>query len=437
LYAAKICFERKLFLALRGNEGIILSWAPLEDFQDGCQKGKATYTAGVIPIITYMRCSYMPAGRLLCSLFSAVLISSAVGCKNKPAAPAPPQVEVMTATTTNLPIFEEWIGTLEGYVNAQIRGQVTGYLLSQNYAEGSEVKQGDLLFEIDPRPFQAVLDQALAKLAQDQAQADKTELDVNRYTPLAKEQAISQEELDDAVQANLGAVAQIKADEAAIENARLNLGFTRITSPIDGLAGLAQAQIGDLVGQSSGSVLTTVSTINPIKVYFQVSEQSYLTFWRRFIISQASPQDFPLQLIFADGSVYPGQGKFFFADRQVNPNTGTLQIVGLFSNADFTLRPGQYGRVRAETQMLTNAIIVPQRAIAELQGTYQVTVLTSTNTAHLENVTVGAQVGSGWVIQNGLQPGDRIVVEGTQKVKEGSAVTPVPYEEPTNNAAGQ
>ena len=384
-----------------------------------------------------MRCSYTPVGRLLCSLFFAVLISSAVGCKKKPAAPAPPQVEVMTATTTNLPIFEEWIGTLEGYVNAQIRGQVTGYLLSQNYAEGSEVKQGDLLFEIDPRPFQAVLDQALAKLAQDQAQAGKTELDVKRYTPLAKEQAISQEELDDAVQANLGAVAQIKADEAAIENARLNLGFTRITSPIDGLAGLAQAQIGDLVGQSSGSVLTTVSTINPIKVYFQVSEQSYLTFWRRFIISQASPQDFPLQLIFADGSVYPGQGKFFFADRQVNPNTGTLQIVGLFSNADFTLRPGQYGRVRAETQMLTNAIVVPQRAIAELQGTYQVTVLTSTNTAHLENVTVGAQVGSGWVIQNGLQPGDRIVVEGTQKVKEGSAVTPVPYEEPTNNAAGQ
>lgn len=379
----------------------------------------------------------MPVGRLLCSLFFAVLISSVVGCTKKPPAPAPPQVEVMTLTTTNLPIFEEWIGTLEGYVNAQIRGQVTGYLLSQNYAEGSEVKQGDLLFEIDPRPFQAVLDQALAKLAQDQAQAGKTELDVKRYTPLAREQAISQEELDDAVQANLGAVAQIKADEAAIENARLNLGFTKITSPIDGLAGLAQAQIGDLVGQSSGIVLTTVSTINPIKVYFQVSEQSYLTFWRRFIISQASPQDFPLQLIFADGSVYPGQGKFFFADRQVNPNTGTLQIVGLFSNADFTLRPGQYGRVRAETQMLTNAIIVPQRAVAELQGTYQVTVLTSTNTAHIENVTVGAQVGSGWVIQNGLQPGDRIVVEGTQKVREGGVVTPVPYEEPTNNAAGQ
>ena len=379
----------------------------------------------------------MPVGRLLCSLFFAVLISSTVGCTKKPPAPAPPQVEVMTLTTTNLPIFEEWIGTLEGYVNAQIRGQVTGYLLSQNYAEGSEVKQGDLLFEIDPRPFQAVLDQALAKLAQDQAQAGKTELDVKRYTPLAREQAISQEELDDAVQANLGAVAQVKADEAAIENARLNLGFTKITSPIDGLAGLAQAQIGDLVGQSSGIVLTTVSTINPIKVYFQVSEQSYLTFWRRFIISQASPQDFPLQLIFADGSVYPGQGKFFFADRQVNPNTGTLQIVGLFSNADFTLRPGQYGRVRAETQMLTNAIIVPQRAVAELQGTYQVTVLTSTNTAHIENVTVGAQVGSGWVIQNGLQPGDRIVVEGTQKVREGGAVTPVPYEEPTNNAAGQ
>jgi membrane fusion protein (multidrug efflux system) len=297
------------------------------------------------------------------------------------------------------------------------------------------LKKDDLLFQIDPRPFQAELDQALAKLALDKAQAGKTELDVKRYTPLAKEQAISQEELDDAIQANLGADAQVKADEAAVENAQLNLGFTKIKSPIDGLAGIALAQIGDLVGQSGGSVLTTVSTINPIKVYFQVSEQSYLTFWRRLVGSGNADENLPLQLIFADGSVYPEQGNFSFADRQVNPNTGTLQIVGLFSNANYMLRPGQYGRVRAQTQTITNALLVPQRAVAELQGTYQVTVVGETNTVHLQSVTVGEQIGPDWIIETGLKPGDRVVIEGTQKVKEGATVNPKPFGTETNQTS--
>jgi membrane fusion protein (multidrug efflux system) len=357
------------------------------------------------------------------------------GCKKKPAPPPPPEVQVITLAPTNVPIFEEWIGTLDGYVNAQIHAQVTGYLLTQNYAEGSELKKGDLLFQIDPRPLQAELDQANAKLAQDKAQAGKTELDVKRYTPLAQEQAISQEQLDNAVQANLAANAQVKADEAAVENGQLNLGFTKITSPIDGLAGIALAQIGDLVGQSGGSVLTTVSTINPIKVYFQVSEQSYLTFWRRLIGSGNAGETFPLQLIFADGSVYPEPGTFSFADRQVNPTTGTLQIVGLFSNADYMLRPGQYGRVRAQTQTLTNALLLPQRAVAELQGTYQVTVVSETNTVHLQSVTVGEQIGSNWIIDSGLKPGDRVVIEGTQKVKEGAVVNPKPFGTETNQAS--
>jgi membrane fusion protein, multidrug efflux system len=361
-----------------------------------------------------------------------MLILSADGCKKKSEPAAPPEVQVITLAATNVPIFEEWIGTLDGFVNAQIHAQVTGYLLTQNYAEGSEVKKGDLLFRIDPRPFQAVLDQANAKLAQDKAQAGKTELDVARYTPLAKEQAISQEELDDAVQANLGADAQVKADEAAIESAQLNLGFTRIKSPIDGLAGTALAQTGDLVGQS-GSVLTTVSTINPIKVYFQVSEQSYLTFWRRLAGPENADEDVPLQLIFADGSVYPEKGKFFFADRQVNPNTGTLQIAGLFPNADFMLRPGQYGRVRAQTQTITNALVVPQRAVTELQGTYQVAVVGGTNSVHIQSVTTGAQVGSDWIIESGLKPGDRVVVEGIQRVKEGTVVNPQPFTNGTNS----
>jgi RND family efflux transporter MFP subunit len=365
-----------------------------------------------------------------------LIIFSITGCKKK-SMPSPPEVQVIIIAPTTVPIFEEWIGTLDGFVNAQIRAQVNGYLLAQNYAEGSEVKKGDLLFQIDPGPFQAELDQALAKLAQDQAQSEKTALDVKRYTPLAQEQAISQEELDNAVQADIGAKAQVKADDAAVENARLNLGFTKITSPIDGLAGTALAQIGDLVGPS-GSVLTTVSTIDPIEVYFQVSEQSYLTFWRRLIGATNAAENSPLQLIFSDGSVYPQKGTFYYADRAVNPNTGTLQIFGLFSNADFTLRPGQYGRVRAQTQTITNALVVPQRAVAELQGTYQVAIVDETNTVHLESVKVGAQVGANWIIESGLKPGDRVVVEGTQKAKEGAVVNPKPFDpnagEPDNHS---
>lgn len=378
-----------------------------------------------------MRYLLPPNTRFLCALCFSILIVFAVGCKKKSAPPPPPEVQVITLAPTNVPIFEEWIGTLDGFVNAQIHAQITGYLLTQNYAEGGEVKKGDLLFQIDPRPFQAALDQANAKLAQDKAQSGKTELDVKRYTPLAKEQAISQEELDDAIQANLAADAQVKADEAAVENAQLNLGFTKITSPIDGLAGIALAQTGDLVGQSGG-VLTTVSTLNPIKVYFQISEQSYLNFWRHHAVGSGAETNVELQLIFSDGSVYPPKGKFFFADRRVNPNTGTLQIVGLFSNANLILRPGQYGRVRAQTQTITNALLVPQRAVTELQGTYQVFVVDNQNKAHIQSVKVGEQIGSNWIIENGLKPGDRVVVEGTQKAKEGAIVNPEPFGVETN-----
>ena len=360
----------------------------------------------------------------------------AAGCKKKPVMPPPPpEAQVITLAPTNVPIFEEWIGTLDGFVNAQIHAQVTGYLLTQNYAEGSAVKKGDLLFQIDPRPFQAALGQAQAKLAQDKAQAGKTEQDVKRYTPLAKEQAISQEQLDDAVQANLAANAQIKADEAAIESAQLNLGFTKITSPIDGLAGVALAQVGDLVGQS-GSVLTTVSTINPIKDYFQVSEQSYLKFWRHHAAGSGAETNLELELIFADGSVYPEKGKFFFADRGVNPNTGTLQIAGLFPNPNFILRPGQYGRVRAQMYTVTNALLVPQRAVTELQGTFQVAVVDGTNVVKIQSVNVGGQIGADWIIESGLKPGDRVVVEGTQKVKTGTVVNPQPFEASTNSVPG-
>jgi membrane fusion protein (multidrug efflux system) len=354
------------------------------------------------------------------------------GCKKKkPPPPAPPEVQVLTLTATNLPIFQEWIGTLDGFVNAQIRAQVTGYLLTQNYAEGNKVKAGQPLFQIDPRPFQATLDQATARLAQDQAQVEKNRLDVERFTPLAKDKAISQQQLDDSVQSLNAAQAAIKADQATIENATLNLGFTKIISPVDGLAGLAQVQIGDLVGPSS-AVLTTVSALNPMKVYFQVNEQSYLAFWRQFISPENSNSAPPLDLILSDGSTYPEKGKFYFADRQVSIDTGTLQIVGLFSNENFMLRPGQYSRVRAQTQTITNALVVPQRAVAELQGSYQVTVVGESNKVNVVSVKVGQQVGTDWVIADGLKPGERVVVEGTLKAKAGTVVNPKPWPAPTN-----
>jgi membrane fusion protein (multidrug efflux system) len=346
---------------------------------------------------------------------------------------------VITVAPTNVPIFEDWIGSLDGMVNAQIRAQVTGYLLSLNYKEGGEVKQGDLLFQIDPRPFQDALDQAQAKLAQDQAQQHKTLLDVTRYTPLAKEQAISQEELDDAVQANLAALSQVKADQAAVESAQLNLGFTKIVSPIDGLAGIALGQIGDLVSPSSG-LLTTVSTINPIKVYFNVSEQSYLRFWRHYTGSNDDDSALGLQLILSDGTMFPEKGKFFLSGLQVSPTTGTLQIVGLFPNPHLLLRPGQYGLVRAQTQTKTNAFLVPQRAVAELQGTYQVALVViqdNTNKTHLQSVKVGEQIGSNWIVEDGLHSGDRVVVEGTQQAREGTVVNVRPFQPPpqTNSPA--
>lgn len=350
------------------------------------------------------------------------------GCKQKPPPPPPPKVKVMTVTPQDVPIYEQWIGTLAGYPNAQIRAQVTGYLIKQDYKEGSAVKTGDLLFEIDPRPFQAALDQALGKLAQDQANKGKTALDVKRYKPLAAEQAISQEEMDDAVQADLGAAAALKADEAAVETAKLNLGFCRITSPVDGIADIAQAQIGDLVGPG-GVVLTTVSTVNPMRVYFNISEQSYLEFSRQFTnrAEQAAfHTNMDLRLILSDGTTYPQTGTWYFVSRQIDPNTGTIQVAALFPNPNFLLRPGQYGEVRARTAMRHDAILIPQRAVTELQGSYQVATVSPDNKVVVKSVQVGPQVGHDWLIDKGLEANDQVVVEG-MRATEGAVVSPEPY----------
>jgi len=355
----------------------------------------------------------------------------------------PPDVEVVTVEQRDVPIFSEWIGTLDGLVNADVRAQVTGYLLRQSYQEGAFVKKGQLLFEIDPRPFQAALDQAQGQLAQAtatlanaQAVQGRTQLDVDRYTPLAKEQAASQQDLDNAVQNNLAAKAtvetakaQIQTYQAAVETARINLAFTRLVAPIDGIAGQAQLQVGALVSPSSGPV-TSVSTVDPIKVYFTVSESEYLDWNMRYpteTARDAAHRDLRFQLILADGSSYPREGTWYFTDRQVDVSTGAIRLAALFPNPRNILRPGGYGRVRTAIRVQKDALLVPQRAVSELQGGYQVAVVDGEDKVSIRTVKVGNSVGRGWIVLEGLKPGERVVAAGVQKVRPGMRVNPKPY----------
>src|SRR5271156_5214532 len=354
-----------------------------------------------------------------------------------------PDVEVVQVVQKDVPIFGEWISTLDGLVNADVRAQVSGYLLRQGYQEGAFVKRGQLLFEIDPRPFQAVLDQSEGQLAQSKAQLAnaeavqrRTELAVNRYTPLAKEEAASQQDLDNAIQNNLAAKAtvataqaQIQTAQAAVETAQINLDFTRLIAPIDGIAGQAQLQVGALVNPSSGPV-TSVSTVDPIKVYFTVGEPQYLAWRKRYPTETTraeADKNLRLQLILADGSNYPYEGSFYFADRQVDVGTGAIRIAGLFPNPGNILRPGGYGKVRAVIRLQQGALLVPQRAVSELQGGYQVAVVDPQNKVDVRTVTVGDRSGTQWVISEGLKPGERVVAEGVQKVRTGALVNPKPF----------
>jgi membrane fusion protein (multidrug efflux system) len=327
------------------------------------------------------------------------------------------------------PIYSEWVAVLDGYVNAQIQPHVSGYIIKQNYKEGSVVRKGDVLFEIDPRPFKAALDQAKAQLAQAEAQLGKASLDVQRDTPLAQARAIAQSQLDTEIQAKLGAQATVEAAKANVEQAELNIEWTKVTSLVDGIAGIAQVQIGNLVGPTS--VLTTVSQVDPIKAYFTVSEQQFTEFHRRFP-TQATVEEqrkrIPLQLMLADGSVYERAGTIYFADREVNPATGAIRIAGLFPNPNNLLRPGGYGRVRASVRTQNGALLVPQRAVTELQGSQQVAVVGADNKVSIRPVTVGDRVGKMWIITDGLKAGERVVVEGLQKVKDGAPVKAVPVE---------
>jgi RND family efflux transporter MFP subunit len=438
-----------------------------------------------------------------------------VGSAKKPVqvAPTPLAVEVVQVEQKDVPLYSEWIGTTDGMVNADIRAQVSGYLLKKDYTEGSFVKQGQLLFEIDPRPLEAALGQAngdlarsegqlgqansqleqaqanlaqansqllqaQANLAQAEANQRKAQLDENKYAPLFAQKAVTQQELDNAVQANFAARAQVEAAKAGVETARaqikaanaavgtakaaivaakaqvessqaavrtaeLNLGFTKITSPIDGIVGIAQAQVGDLVNPTSG-ILTTVSTVDPIKVYFTVSEQEYLAFANRYPTQAqraAANQQLELELFLADGTAYQHKGRFFIADRQVDPKTGAISMAGVFANPGNTLRPGQYARVRAATSTQNGALLVPQRAVTELQGSYRVAVVGSDNKVSIRPVTLGPQVGPMWIIQDGLKPGETVVATGTQKVTQGMTVNPKPFtptaSDNSNTASGQ
>jgi membrane fusion protein (multidrug efflux system) len=363
-----------------------------------------------------------------------VCILVANGCRegNQQRTIPPIDVLVTQVVQKDVPVYYEWIGTMTGYINAQIRPQVTGYLLTQLYNNGNLVQAGQVMFQIDPRQFQAALDQAQGELAKAQAVLGKTQIDVTRYTPLAKEGAVSQQELDNAIQANLAAKAQVDAARAAVEQAKLNLGWTKVTSPITGIAGIAIAQVGNLVQPSTE--LTTVSQLDPIKVKFPVAEQEYLRYTRGVEAGERESEKGrkgTLELILADGSVYPHRGALEVVGREIDPRTGTLTLEGYFPNPENILRPGGYAKVRAIVDNLHNALVVPQAALQNFQGTMQVAVVTPENKVEIRNVATGPRSGPEWVITDGVKPGERVIVEGLQKVRGGMTVNPKPYVAPT------
>jgi len=364
------------------------------------------------------------ASRLVLALLLAT-VSSAVGCGKTNAASAIPasEVEVATIAQKDVPVFSEWVATLDGYVNAQIQPQVTGYTIRQTYKEGSFVHKGQMLFQIDPRPFQALLDQANAQLAQTQAQLAKTQMDVDRDTPLAKAHAVAQSQLDNDIQAKRAAAAAVKAAEAQVEQAHLNLEFTNVRSPIDGMVGIAQVQIGNLVNPTT--VLTSVSQIDPIKAYFSISEQEYLHYAERINAEAQKERPSngpPFDLILADGTIYPHKGLGLLTNRQVDVSTGSIQIVCSFPNPHNFLRPGQFGRLRAASEIRRGALLVPQKAVSELQGSYQLAVVGADDKVSIRAVKVGDRVGPMWIVESGVKPGEVVVVEGLQKIQNGAMV---------------
>ena len=371
----------------------------------------------------------------------AMALLLAAGCDKKEAAapPPPPAVEVAAVIQKDVPIFQEWLGSLDGFVNAEIRPQIEGYLLKQTYKDGFLVHAGETLFEIDPRQFQAAYDQAKGSLSQYEATLANAKTTVARYRPLAAQKAISQQELDDAETKERTAQANVESARAALEKAKLDLGWTKVVSPIDGIAGVAKSQVGDLVNRLT--VMTTVSQVDPIKVNFNPSEQEYLAWTAKHgspeknIRAGEDLEKGPLQLILSDGTTFPHHGRGILIGREVDAKTGTIQLAGAFPNPGNVLRPGQYARVRVALSVKKGAILVPQRAVSELQGSYQVAVVGADNKATIKVVKTGPLEGNLWVIEEGLKPGDKVIVEGLQRVKSGMTVAPKEAGSPEAGAA--
>jgi len=369
-----------------------------------------------------------------------ILMLFAASCSRKApqAGPAAAEVLVTTVTPRDVPRVLERVATLDGFINANINAQVQGYIISRDYMEGSLVKKGDLLFQIDPRPFEAALAQAKGTQAKDQANWTKADADQKRAIDLFNKKVISDQERDTAIAAAGSSKANVEADEAAVQQAELNLGYTKITAPIDGLAGFANNQVGDLVGPASTTPLTTVSQIDPIKANVTVGESAFTDFFSRYPDTtqrEALLKRIDFDLILGDGKVYPRKGKFYALDRNLDPKTGSIHYYVTFPNPDAMLRPGQFGKVRFVPDSVQNALVVPQEAVTELQGNFQVAVVDQNNKVNMRPVKTGERIGTMWQITDGLKPGDKVVVEGVQKAREGSTVTVKEWTPPAQSPA--
>jgi len=370
---------------------------------------------------------------IVISLSSAFLIIPGCTKEQKSSGSSQPTVQVFNVIQKDVPVYSEWIGTTDGLVNAVIRAQVQGYLIKQNYHEGDFVRKGQILFEIDPRTFQAVLDQAKGQLGEQMARWTTAKANLARVIPLAQKYAVSKKDLDDAIGQEKGAHAAVISAEAFVQKAKLELDFTKIVSPVDGIAGIAKTQIGNLVGPGVTEELTTVSTVDPLKVYISVGEQEYLSATGK---GKNGFKDNPLEMVLSDGSIYPYKGKFIIADRQVDVKTGTIKVAAVFKNPGNILRPGQFAKVRARIK-IKNALLVPQRAVTELQGSYQIAVVDADNKVDIRPVKAAERIDDLWVIDEGLKPGERVVAEGLQKVRQGTIVNPLPYESEPRSGSGQ
>jgi RND family efflux transporter MFP subunit len=374
------------------------------------------------------RFAYFRRELLLLSCALAPLLSACSKPGSERANLGPQEVLVTEVIQRDVPVVREWIGSLDGSVNADIRARVSGYLVSQNYREGTLVHQGDLLFQIDSSTYEAAMEQAKSAVAQSEANQLQAEQTEKRETQLFEQKVESAQNRDNAVQANVAAKAEVKAQQAALRQAQLNLQFTKITAPVSGIAGIANPGVGDLVGPSDAQALMTMSTVDPIKAYLKISEQDYLKFARRVEqLRDTGGVAPPAEIILADGTLYPHQGKFSAVDREVDQQTGTIRLAALFPNPANILRPGGFVRVRVTVRQILGAILVPQRAVNELQTSYEVAVVGGGNKVEIRSVKVGDTVGTLWVIEEGMRPGERVIVEGAQKVRDGQEVKPMPW----------